>query len=83
MAEKLIVVKAARDTDAGVWYIESSDLPGLRLEAKTLELLAKKLPGAILDLLEAGQADGQYDASQDTPVEIIAHMSTRVQRADA
>jgi len=55
-----IIVKAARDADAGVWFVESSDLQGLHLEADTLEALADKLPGAILDLLEAcGGFDGR------------------------
>ena len=81
MAGNIIVVKAARDPDAGVWFVESSDVPGLHLEAESLEALADKLPGAILDLLEASgdlAADGQ-----DLPVELIAHASTRVRVAAA
>lgn len=75
MAEKVIVVKAVRDAEAGVWLVESSDVPGLRLEGATLEELAEKLPGAILDLLEAG---GELNDGIDVPVELIAHASTRV-----
>ncbi|WP_174300857.1 DUF1902 domain-containing protein [Caulobacter sp. S45] len=33
----LVVVKAAYDAEAGVWYVESSDLPGLNVEAATVE----------------------------------------------
>jgi predicted RNase H-like HicB family nuclease len=77
----VIVVKAARDAEAGVWFIESSDVPGLHLEAESLETLADKLPGAILDLLEAS---GDLSLSgQDVPVELIAHASTRVRIAAA
>ncbi|MQM38456.1 hypothetical protein KBTX_02467 [wastewater metagenome] len=72
---EVIVVKAVRDAEAGVWLVESSDVPGLRLEGETLEELAEKLPGAILDLLEAG---GGVDDGLDVPVELIAHASTRV-----
>lgn len=72
---EVIVVKAVRDADAGVWLVESSDVPGLRLEGETLEELAEKLPGAILDLLETG---GDLDGGIDVPVELIAHASTRV-----
>lgn len=72
---RMIVVKAVRDADAGVWLVESSDVPGLRLEGASLEELADKLPGAILDLLEAG---GDLDDGVDVPVELIAHASTRV-----
>lgn len=71
----VIVVKAVRDADAGVWLVESSDVPGLRLEGETLEQLAEKLPDAILDLLETG---GDLVGGVDVPVEIIAHTSTRV-----
>ncbi|MDZ7810696.1 MAG: DUF1902 domain-containing protein [Arhodomonas sp.] len=72
---EVIVVKAVRDADAGVWLVESSDVPGLRLEGESLEELAGKLPGAILDLLEAS---GDLDDGVDVPVELIAHASTRV-----
>jgi predicted RNase H-like HicB family nuclease len=83
MSGQIIVVKAARDAEAGVWFVESSDLPGLNLEADTLEALAEKLPGAILDLLEAGgDLPGGGDA-HDVPVELIAHASTRVRIAAA
>lgn len=58
-----------------MWFIENSDLPGLNLEADTLEALTEKLPGAILDLLEAGGFEG---GGHDVPVELIAHASTRV-----
>lgn len=75
MVDTVIVVKAVRDADAGVWLVEYSDVPGLRLEGETLEALADKLPGAILDLLEC---DGKLGDGVDVPVELIAHASTRV-----
>jgi hypothetical protein len=77
---RVIVVKAARDAEAGVWFVESSDVPGLNLEADTLEALADKLPGAVLDLLEAR---GELDPGRDVPIELIAHASTRVRVAAA
>lgn len=74
----VIVVKAAFDPDANVWFVESSDVPGLNAEASTVEQLRDKLPDAILDLLEAGDdLDGR---AIDMPVELIAHASTRVRR---
>lgn len=54
---KMIVVRAVYDPKAGVWLVESSDLPGLHLEGETPSALAEKLPGAVLDLLEAGGID--------------------------
>lgn len=83
MARSIIVVKAARDADAGVWFVESSDVAGLHLEAPSLEELADKLPGAILDLLEAGGELADDGEACDVPVELIAHASTRVRIAAA
>ena len=77
MVGGVIVVKAARDAEAGVWFVESSDLQGLNLEAESLEELADKLPGAILDLLEAS-GELNADSAYDVPIELIAHASTRV-----
>jgi predicted RNase H-like HicB family nuclease len=74
MTSQLIVVKAARDEEAGVWFIESSDMPGLNVEADTLEELIEKIPAAIQDLVEEG--GGEY--SGDLPVEVVAHAGTRV-----
>lgn len=69
-----IVVKAAHDPEAGVWFVEQSDLFGLNAEAETLEDLAKKLPAVIADLVEPEEA-----GDTEVPVEIVVHVSTRVQ----
>ncbi len=76
----LIVVKATHDEEAGVWITESADLPGLRLEGGTLELLMAKLPGAIQDLLEEA---GEGAPRDDIAIEVIAHASTRLHFARA
>jgi predicted RNase H-like HicB family nuclease len=69
-----VTVKAAHDAEAGVWYVEESDLFGLNAEADTLEELVNKLPAVISDLLEP--EDGE-DA--ETPVELVVQISTRIQ----
>jgi len=58
------------DPDARVWYIASSNLPGLHLEGATPQEIYNQLPGAIEDLLEGS---GQREVSFDfiTPVEIM------------
>jgi hypothetical protein len=78
----IIVVKATFDEGAGVWFTESSDVPGLRIEAKSVDELVAKLPGAVLDLLEACDGDDGWDGG-DVPIELIAHASTRVRVAFA
>ncbi|HZL00786.1 MAG TPA: DUF1902 domain-containing protein [Caulobacteraceae bacterium] len=68
---QVIVVKAAFDPEAGVWYTQSSDVHGLRIEAATFDALVERVPGAVQDLLE--------DDGLDIPIEvIIAHASTHI-----
>jgi predicted RNase H-like HicB family nuclease len=66
MARGLILVKAAYDADAAVWFVESCDLEGVNAEAASLEELLQKLPDVILDLLEE---EGFDDA--EVPVELV------------
>ncbi len=68
----ILIVKASYDPDAGVWYTESSDIHGLRIDAPSLEVLIDRIPGAVQDLLE-GEA-----GELDVPIEVIAHASTRL-----
>jgi hypothetical protein len=77
MRRGLIVVKAAYDADAAVWFVESS-LEGVNAEAPSLEALLEKLPGVVLDLLEE---EGLDDV--ELPIELVAHASTRVRRSTA
>lgn len=81
--QNLIVVKATFDEDAGVWFTESADVPGLHIEAASVEELNAKLPGALRDLLESSDGSGG-GVEFDVPVELIAHASSRIRiRADA
>jgi hypothetical protein len=69
----LVIVRAAYDPDAKVWYVESSDLlHGLNLEAGTIEELRDKIPAAVADLYEAMMRIA------DVTVEIIARTHTIV-----
>lgn len=73
MQNRIIVVKAAHDPEAGVWFVEFSDLPGVNAEAPTLEALLEKLPAIVEDLLDEEGGEGGLDV----PIELIAHASTR------
>jgi Domain of unknown function (DUF1902) len=60
--QRPIIVRAAWDPDARVWYIEQSSLAGLHIEAETIDKLREKLPGAIEDLLEgAGKLEVPFE----------------------
>jgi hypothetical protein len=48
----VIHVRAAWDDEAGVWYTAESSVPGLAIEAETLERLRERLLVIIPDLLE-------------------------------
>jgi predicted RNase H-like HicB family nuclease len=75
----LVVAKVAYDPEARVWYVEWSDLPGLNVEAATVEQLQEQLPLAVADLIEASGEQGDFDI----PIEIIAHSSLRARRQAA
>jgi predicted RNase H-like HicB family nuclease len=79
MTSRLVIVKAAYDLEAEVWYVEDSDLHGVNAWASTLEELRDKLPAVILDLLDE-QGDAGEDSALDVPIEVIAHLSTRARR---
>jgi Domain of unknown function (DUF1902) len=78
---RLIVVKATFDAESKVWFTESVDLPGLRIEGVTIDEIREKLPGAVLDLLE-DQDDGGL-SGVEVPIELIAHSSHRVRLGEA
>ena len=69
------IVKAAHDEDAGVWYVEHSDVEGLHMEGETFEVFCRNVADAVRDLLE-----GQNDGGQ-VHIEIIAHASVRAHLA--
>jgi len=67
---RIAIVKAARDDDAGVWYVEHSDVEGLHVEGETFEAFCRNVASAVGDVLEG-------DGAGEIHVEIIAHASVR------
>jgi predicted RNase H-like HicB family nuclease len=57
------VVFATWDHDAGVWYVRESSVPGLSLEAESVEELVRKLEVAVPELvaLNARKTDRRDD----------------------
>lgn len=75
----LLVVKAAHDRDAGVWYISETEVPGLATEATTFDELCNKVLAMAPELLELnGWEDGR-----EVAIEIIAHSTSKVSLAAA
>jgi hypothetical protein len=75
----LLLVKAAFDREAGVWYVSDSDVPGLATEAPTFDRLCEKVLVMAPELLELnGWKDGR-----EVALEIIAHTTSKVRLAAA
>lgn len=73
---RVAVVKAAHDDEAGVWYVEHSDVEGLHVEGDTFEAFCINVGGAAADLIE-----GESDGAGEIQIEIIAHASVRARVA--
>ncbi len=73
---RIIVLKAARDDDAGLWYVEHSDVEGLHVEGNTFEAFCRNVRDAAVGLFEGGR-----DGAGEIQIEIIAHASVRARVA--
>ena len=62
-------VQAHWDAEAGVWWAESNDIPGLVTEAKTFDELVSNVCALIPDLLEL---NGIGDLPAEVPVSFKA-----------
>ena len=72
---RIAVVKAAHDDEAGVWFVEHSDVEGLRVEGETFETFCCNVASAVADLLE------EENSGEEIAIEIIAHASLRARVA--
>ena len=63
---RVAVVKAAHDDEAGVWYVERSDVDGLHFEGETFEAFRHNVASAVGDLLE-GEGGEVHIESSRTP----------------
>ena len=76
MATRELIIRADWDEEARVWVATSQDLPGLSIEADTIEALRDKLSGAVRDLLEL---NGLSPEDGRAPrVELVAHAQVPV-----
>jgi hypothetical protein len=73
MLEAPITVNVAYDPEIDLWYVKASSLAGLNVEAKTVDKLIGKLPGAVTDLLEES---GRVD-SEDISIDLVTRVRCR------
>ena len=71
---RVAVVKAGFDDDAGVRYVEHSDIEGLHVEGETFEAFRRNVAVATADLLFG-------EGAEDIHIEIVAHASVRARVA--
>lgn len=69
---KNIVVHATWDDEAGVWFANSDDVPGLATEADTVEALLVKLRVLVPELLELNGVTPETE-NRSLPIELMAH----------
>lgn len=71
----LWTIRAEYDPDAKVWYVIDADIPGLAVDAATLEALAAKAGTMLPDLLEIHADEIVDPARLEGPhrIRIIAH----------
>ena len=78
MIEMQFFVKAEWDDDARVWYTADTDIPGLVVEAPTLEEFNKLVFELAPEMvhLNAHHLSGERDDSY--PISIIAHQEMKI-----
>ena len=74
----MIEVRAQWDPEAGVWWAESADLPGLVSEAPTLDALIERVSSVIPDLLAVA---GDPPAAGSPPLRVTFRVDRVVEVA--
>ena len=71
-APRVLRVYLKKDKEAGVWYVEESDVPGLNLENEDVDALVEELKTVVPELLEA---NGVFERDDDNlpavPIEVL------------
>lgn len=67
---RTFVVRANWDAEAKVWVATSEDVPGLAMEADTLERLIEKLNLVVPELLELNGVVPSH--ADEIPIELLA-----------
>jgi predicted RNase H-like HicB family nuclease len=65
-----LTVTVCHDEREGVWYVESSDVPGLNAEAPSYDELVEVIADLAPDLVAANLPDAGLDAAAPIPLRI-------------
>jgi hypothetical protein len=63
-------VTVCHDEKEGVWYVQSSDVPGLNAEAETLDALVEVIADLAPDLVAANVPDARLDDGATIPLRV-------------
>ena len=63
-------VTVCHDEREGVWYVQSSDVPGLNAEAATLEALIEVVADLAPDLVVANLPESGFDDGAAIPLRV-------------
>ena len=66
---RTIRVELDFDAAAAVWWVSASDVPGVRIEAPSLDRMISRLPAVIFDILQ--ETDGGSE-----PFELVTQVRT-------
>ncbi len=77
----VLKVTAAFDSEANVWYVSDSNVPGLVTEASTLEALRQKVFGMIPDLLRLNKHEVVSRIPAEIPLEFRTQERIRLEAA--
>ncbi len=74
-------VVIGRDREASVWFIRTTNIPGLALEDSSLDNLINKLPDAIAWLLHENKAQNAHEVPFE--VLLVEHARTSLAQESA
>lgn len=81
LQERIYRIVCAYDSEAEVWYVADSDVPGLSLEAPTREELTQRIKSAAVELLELN-AHLDRQQIERAPIDLLwANQAERVSLA--
>jgi predicted RNase H-like HicB family nuclease len=78
-APKHLAVTVAYDDENRIWFVEETDLPGLCVEAATLDALREVIDDVAPDLLETNVPSHQ----RDWPPKLLVNRPPRPDRSSA
>jgi len=77
----IIQVLCAYDQEAGVWYVEESDMPGLHVEAPTQDEMLRELRAVIPGLVRLNRHMIEDGDDGDLPIELLYQHRERLPAA--